>query len=115
MEEQQHVEIKKIDGIINFVYWLRKPAIIRNDEIETIKRFLNDYSNVHLEKFLIHVNDRVTVLNGPLMNKEGDVLEVNNKSVKVLLPSLGYMMVAYIEKQNVKIIRNNSFADYATL
>src|SRR6476619_2013170 len=41
--EKEHSEIRKIDGIINFVYWINKPAIIRNEEIESIKEFLKEY------------------------------------------------------------------------
>src|SRR4030095_8525252 len=45
---QNHV--RQTDGVINIVYWLGKPAVIRDAEIEVIKRFLNDFENVKLEK-----------------------------------------------------------------
>jgi hypothetical protein len=38
------------------------------------------------------------------MAREGDVIEVRNKTVKVQLPSLGYAMTAEVEKGNVEII-----------
>jgi hypothetical protein len=43
------------------------------------------------------------------MMREGNVLEVKHKTVKVLLPSLGYTLVAEIEKVNVE--RVAPFAD----
>jgi transcription antitermination factor NusG len=42
--------LKQIPGIINVVYWLGKPAVIRDSEIEVIKRFLCEYVNIRLEK-----------------------------------------------------------------
>ena len=48
-----------------------------------------------------NVNDRVRVVSGPFMQMEGDVLEVKHKTVKVLLPSLGFLMTAEIEKSNL--------------
>ena len=40
--EQEHLGIKQTDGVINFVYWLDRPAVIRNEEIDTIKKFLHE-------------------------------------------------------------------------
>lgn len=97
----EYIPTLETTGILNFVQWLRKPAIIRNDEIETIKHFLCEYKNVSIEKDILF-HDKVRILNGPLMMLEGEVLEVKNKSVKVLLPSLGYHLIAEIEKTNIE-------------
>jgi transcription antitermination factor NusG len=114
-EENQQTELKNVNGIINMVYWLRKPAVIINEEIDSIRKFLHNYGNVHLERAEMRVNDSVRILSGPLMNQEGNIISVNNKLVKVALPSLGYMMVAHIEKQNVKVIISNNSNNYATI
>src|SRR6266487_379982 len=86
--EKEHLEIRKVDGIINFVYWLSKPAIIRNEEIDCIKKFLNDYNNVQVEKTPININATVRITQGPLMEYEGNVIAIKNKTVKIVLPSL---------------------------
>jgi transcription antitermination factor NusG len=86
------------------VYWLNKPAIVRNDEIEAIRGFLVEHQNVRVEKRTLSVNDVVKVTAGPLMQYEGNVIAIKNKTIKILLPSLGYMMVAEVEKKNVKIV-----------
>ena len=106
LEETQQAPVKQTDGVMNFVYWLKQPAIIRNEEIDTIKRFLNEYENVKLEKTVVNINDQVKVISGPLMERQGNVLEVKNKTVKVSLPSLGYCIVAEIEKANIEILSN---------
>lgn len=100
-------DIRKVNGIINFVYWLSKPAIIRNEEIDCIKNFLAEHNNIQLEKTPININTTVKITQGPLMEYEGKVIEIKNKTVKIVLPSLGYMMIAEVEKTNVRIIINN--------
>ncbi|HMF71119.1 MAG TPA: UpxY family transcription antiterminator [Flavitalea sp.] len=95
---------KSIDGVINIVHWLGKAAVIPDEEIEIIKRFLYDYTNVKLEKTEVTVDDKVRILNGPMMMMEGNVVEIKYKTVKVILPSLGYAMVAEVEKSNLEII-----------
>jgi hypothetical protein len=38
------------------------------------------------------------------MEQEGNVLAVRNRTVRISLPSLGYIMVAEVERQNVEVI-----------
>lgn len=102
IEEDGQMPVREIDGVLNFVTRLRKPAVIRNEEIEVIKRFLNEHSNVKVEATQVNLNDKVRIISGPLMMREGNVLEVKHKTVKVLLPSLGFTLVAEIEKGNVE-------------
>jgi transcription antitermination factor NusG len=41
--EAEKTAVRMINGVVNFVYWLGKPAIIKGREIEIIRRFLNEY------------------------------------------------------------------------
>jgi transcription antitermination factor NusG len=102
---QEHLAVKQTDGIMNFVNWLGKPAIIRDEEIETVRKFLNEYEHIRLEKAEVNVNDRVRIIGGPLVYKEGDVIQVHHKTVKVYLPTLGYQMIAEIGKNNIEIVK----------
>jgi transcription antitermination factor NusG len=104
INEPSLFSVRNTDGVINFVYWLNKPAVIRNEEIDTIRRFLNEMENIQLEKVAININDSVRVIGGPLMEKKGLVVSVKNKSVKILLPSLGYMMYAEVKSSNIEIV-----------
>ncbi|HVZ55138.1 MAG TPA: UpxY family transcription antiterminator [Chitinophagaceae bacterium] len=100
--DTQQMPVLQTPGIINFVYWLGKPAIIRNEEITTIKQFLNEYTNVRLEKTQVNLNDHVRIINGPLMMRKGNIVEVRNSTVKVMLPSLGHALIAEVRKENVE-------------
>lgn len=108
LRESEFSHALETDGIINIVYWLKKPAVIRDNEIEVIKQFLGEHENVQLEKSTVNVNDRVRVLSGPLMSSEGNILEVYHKTVKILLPSLGYNMVAELKKDNLEKVITTS-------
>ena len=104
VEPAQFIKVKQTNGVINIVHWLNKPAIIQDVEIEIIKRFLNDYDQVRLEKTKVGVADFVRISGGALMDNEGLILEKRNNFVKVALPSLGYNLVAEVEIQNVEFI-----------
>ena len=102
ISESNQLAIRQTDGILNFVYWLGKPALVREEEILAIKLFLKEHDNVKIEKVPLSENDRVRVLSGPLMLREGSILEVKNKTVKVMLPTLGYTLVAELDKGNIE-------------
>ena len=65
-----------------------------------VKQFLQHYEHIQVERIDVNVNDEVTIINGPLMQQTGQVMEVNNRMVKVMLPSLGFALVA-IDKSNL--------------
>ncbi len=107
--EEAKTDVRMTDGVINFVYWNGKPALIKEKEIQIIKRFLDEHDNVELVKIELKPDQRVRVLSGPLMDQEGKVIEVKNKLVKVAIDSLGYILVADIDKGKLMSTNNTNY------
>jgi transcription antitermination factor NusG len=101
IDESDRTKVRMTNGVVNFVYWNGKPAIIKEREIQVIRRFLDEFENVEVTKINFEPEDRVKVISGPMMEQEGKVLEVKNKVAKVCIDSLGYMLVAYIDKSKL--------------
>lgn len=102
IEDAERTAVRMTSGVINFVYGEGKPAVIREKEIQNIKKFLDEYENVELRgipSFKPH--QRVKVTYGPLMDQEGEVLKVKNKQVQVAIDSLGYILIASIDKRKL--------------
>jgi transcription antitermination factor NusG len=111
ISEKEKIETRNTDGVLYFVTHEGKPAVIKEEEITLIQSFLEQYNNIRVESNRIHCNDTIRIIEGPLKKYEGKVLEVYKKSIKVILPSIGYSMVAEIDIQHVEKIdtnRNNS-------
>ena len=104
IDETDMLSVRQADGVMNFVYWLKKPAVIREEEINVIKRFLSDYENVQIERAPVNVNDSIKIIEGPFMERQGNVVEIRKKTVKVSLPNLGYTIIAEVQKSNIEII-----------
>ena len=99
-----HLKVKEVNGILSFVNWLGKPAVIREDEITLIKQFLNEHESVQLQKCEVKVNDTVRIRRGLFSLHEGNVVEVGSNLIKVVLPSLGFQMVAQVSKTNIELV-----------
>ena len=102
--------VRMTDGILNFVYWVGKPAIIKDKEIELIRKFLDEYDNVELEKIDLIPLQKVKVKRGVFMEKEGEVIKVFNNKAIVAINSLGYQIVAQISKSNLEAVEGKNKA-----
>lgn len=104
LADAEFVPALQTDGVLTFVNWLGKPAVIRDEEIQAIQAFLAEHPVVTVERVNVNVKDSVRIINGPLKSLEGEIREVNKSTVKVYLPSLGYMLMAEVERNNIEII-----------
>jgi transcription antitermination factor NusG len=97
-------EVTKIDGILNFVHWLGKPAVVKETDINSIKMFLNEFENVQIlnSESSIAVNEKVIIKQGLLMQYKGIVLEIIGKSARVKIEELGVILSATIEQKNLQ-------------
>ncbi|MFI5131987.1 MAG: UpxY family transcription antiterminator [Chitinophagales bacterium] len=112
VNDTDHLPVRQTDGILNFVYWLGRPAIIKDEEINVIRNFLSENQNIRLEQIDVNLNDRVKIISGPFQQWEGNITEIRSKSVKVLLPSLGYALVAEVPKSRIEVINVNERSYY---
>ena len=99
--EEEKWSLKNIEGIINFVYWLGKPAKVRQDEIERIQRFLQEFKDVEVTENKIIKSDSVIITQGVLMNYKGIVVEVVGNKARVQIDSMGIRLSALFDKKNL--------------
>ena len=104
--DEDRTAVRMTPGVINFVYWEGKPAVIKEKEIATIRRLLDEYEHVELQPLNLKVDERVKVTTGPLMDQEGKVIAVRHKTVKVAIDSLGYILIAYIDRTKLTSARS---------
>jgi transcription antitermination factor NusG len=102
VEENDRTEVRYVDGVLNFVYWNGKPAVVRDEEIIEIKKFLNDYENVEVKNIDMRPADEVVINAGVMVGATGRVLRVlGNNFVEVRIESLGFALTAKFEKKNL--------------
>jgi transcription antitermination factor NusG len=102
--EEERTKVRLTNGVVNFVYWNGKPAIVREKEIQTIKLFLDEHENVQVRPMELTVQQRVLITSGTFMDLTATVLDVRKKEVKVSIDSLGYELVALIDKNKIAVL-----------
>ena len=95
IEESDRTKVLMTDGILNFVYHVGKPAVIRNEEIDLIKKYLSETeAKVTVQSLSsLDENTRIKVNHGVFMDTTGTVIKGGKKKVYVKLESLDQVMI----------------------
>ncbi|MES2005314.1 MAG: UpxY family transcription antiterminator [Bacteroidota bacterium] len=95
IDNTERTKVLMTDGVLNFVYYLGKPAVIKDDEVDIIKKYLSekDASISIISQDGFREETRIKVNHGVFMGNEGTVLRGGKKKVYVKLESLGQVMV----------------------
>lgn len=93
--DTERSKVLMTDGVLNFVYYLGKPAVIKNEEVDLIQKYLaeKDASISILSQEGYKEEMRIKVNHGVFMGNEGTVIRGGRKKVYVKLESLGQVMV----------------------
>jgi transcription antitermination factor NusG len=100
--EAEQAKVRATVGVVNFVYWLGKPAVIRQFEIDRIKKFLNEYENVKVEQLSLRINDQVIVSTGIFMDRKARVIQFKRNKVELEIESLGYKLIALVDRKIIQ-------------
>lgn len=97
--------VKNIPGLVNFVYWMAKPAIIQREEIEAVRELTSGYHNIRLEKSSVNTSDSIRIIDEPVISFKENSASVKFQTLKIILPSLGYTMIAERDKVNEVLLQ----------
>lgn len=99
--EAQREAVFQVPGVVRYLFWLGKPAIVKDQEIEKIKKWLNEFDHSLLSIKTIQPGDIVRVQTGALMDQRAGVIEKKGKKLKLLLESLGVIVSLDLNKNSV--------------
>jgi transcription antitermination factor NusG len=100
--EANKTEVRYVDGVLNYVYWNGKPAVVKDEEIIEIKKFLSEYENVEVSQIELKPADEVMLTTGVMMGATGRVLRVlGSNKVEVRIDSLGFVLTATLDKKTL--------------
>ena len=72
-----------------YMFWLGKRAIVRQSEIDILKKYLNGNYNINNSKLLdIKVGDSFSL--SSLNNEKGIINRISNNNIWIYLKSIGY-------------------------
>ena len=92
--DEDRTAVRMTPGVVNFVYWNGKPAVVKDREITAIRMFLGEHEHVEVRQMDLSINQRVKINQGALMDMEAKIVSLSGKTAKIVIESLGYMLIA---------------------
>ena len=88
LEERERQKVFVCNGIIRYLFFLGKPAVVPSFQINLMKDYLNGINNdIYVNN--LSVGNYHTLTRGPFSGISGKIIETDNNKVKLELPSLG--------------------------
>lgn len=88
-------------GFVRVVYYLGKPALIRDQEIHNIKVFLEQTTDCQIR---FEISERVEIADGPLKGKTGIIERIGKNKLRIRIEQLGINMLAEVHRNKVKTL-----------
>ncbi|MFM2360302.1 MAG: hypothetical protein RLY16_2295 [Bacteroidota bacterium] len=89
--------ILNLSGVSNILYWLGKPAIIHQEEIEQLQHFTGKYTSMQVEKIAVNTKSLPKITQEQNVKIEGKMVSVTGYSIRLSLPSIGFSVCAAID------------------
>jgi transcription antitermination factor NusG len=97
--ENDLFKVLKIPGVVKLVYYLTKPAIVRQKEIDSIKEFLRQTEGY---SYTIKKGDKVEISSGLLQGVYGEVIRIGKTKIIIQIEQLGASLVATVPRGQLK-------------
>jgi transcriptional antiterminator RfaH len=92
LEEKERNKVFACNGIVRYLFFLGKPAVVPAPQIKLMQDHLNGVYN-DFKVTTLSVGDSHTINEGPFSGVTGKVVETDNTKVKLELTSLGMRII----------------------
>ena len=92
IEDARRDEVFSFPGTVRYLFWLRRPAQVRQVEIHTIQKWLGEYNHEDIDISAILPGDLVRITSGQFSGEEAVLLDRSSHKAVVQLKELGIQL-----------------------
>jgi len=108
IENHKRDEVFTFPGTVRYLFWLRRPAVVREEEIATIQKWLGHYHHDRLKVTDITPGTYVRITSGKFMNEEGILIDTSNSKALVQLKGLGMQLSLDLTQNELQALKRLS-------
>lgn len=102
LEENERSKVFGVPGFVRYLFWLQKPAIVKDDEIVAIRYFLDDFDHSKINVVPLQQKEYIRIKSGVLTDKTAEVVSQQGRKVTVLLEELGFKMEIDLSRTEIE-------------
>src|SRR5690606_5438674 len=98
IDDRDLTKVRYTLGVLNYIYFMGKPAVVRDIEIEKLKEMVEMYNDLEIVNLNTRApGDRVRSRSGLFSNQEGEIIKVEGKTVLMSFDHIDCALVTRIE------------------
>jgi transcription antitermination factor NusG len=101
VEDKRRDEVFNYPGTVRYLFWLRRPAIVRESEIYTIQKWLGEYDHEDIDISEIMPGDFVRITSGQFSGEEAVLLDRRSHKAVVQLKQLGLQLTLSLSNNDL--------------
>jgi transcription antitermination factor NusG len=96
------LKVQETTGVLNFVTHCGRAVTVTEPEIDRIKTIIDTYSEIEvIDTRQFNRGDKILIKNGPLVDFEGEIVDVQNTNVLMVLDQLGCTIIVKVNKSEI--------------
>ena len=104
VEDHKRDQVFSFPGTVRYLFWLRRPAVVRDAEIKTIQKWLGEYAHEDIDISDILPGDYVRITSGPFTGEQAVLLDKTNKKAIVQLKELGIQLSLSLTNSGLSVL-----------
>lgn len=92
LPEKSRDKVFEVLGVVRYLYWLGKPAIVKDSEIDTIKKWLENDEMEIVSTDHLSPGDHVTIAEGNFKGQEAIIQKIGKSRLRLILKSMGFVV-----------------------
>ena len=90
IDEKERNKVFDIPGVVRYMFWLKKHAIVKNDEVDLLKNLLTQNNIISQNTETLKVGKNINVPG--FENQIGIIKKISTNQIWVVLKNLGYVV-----------------------
>ena len=101
-DQSRRLDVLRTPGVVGYLYWLGRPAVIREQEMEAVMQFFETHGQKPIQSVPLTPGDKITIQQGALKDRKGVVIEQRNNKVMLQIEQLNISLQVEIANHKVK-------------
>jgi len=107
IDEREAFKVRYVMGVLSFINYMGKPAVIRDEEIGRLKHIMEAYNDVDVVSLTeLSKGDRVRIKSGVFHDQEGKIIQIQGKHVLLSFDHLDCALVTRVALNNLIVTVN---------
>ena len=90
IEKNKRNQVFEVPGVVRYMFWLKKHAVVRDDEVDSLKLLLKSNNIIEQNVASFDVGDEIKI--SSLKDQLGIIKKISKNQIWVVLKQLGYVI-----------------------